>query len=121
MPKSHYYGFWSDFDSDGWQNFSNEDEVLAFDAEEGDEIEIYLTWNDWPTSRENYDLYLDFVNSSGDLEPVAESTNRQDVFGGAPVESITYEAERSGEYGISVRSEDARPSVMSQRFAHKVS
>ncbi len=107
--KSHYYGFWSDFDSDGWQNFSNEDEVLAFDAEEGDEIEIYLTWNDWPTSRENYDLYLDFVNSSGDLEPVAESTNRQDVFGGAPVESITYEAERSGEYGISVRSEDARP------------
>ena len=107
--KSHYYGFWSDFDSDGWQNFSNEDEVLAFDAAEGEEIEIFLTWNDWPTSRENYDLYLDFVNSSGDLEPVAESTDRQDVIGGAPVESITYEADRSGEYGISVRSEDARP------------
>ena len=107
--KSHWYGFWSDFDSDGWQNFSNEDEVLAFEAEEGDDIRIFLTWNDWPTSRENYDLYLDFVNASGELETVAKSTDRQDAFGGAPVESIRYEAEKAGEYGISVLSRDARP------------
>ena len=106
--KSHYYGFWSDSDSDGWHNFSREDEVLAFEAAEGDEIRVFLTWNDWPNSRENYDLYLDFVNSSGNLEVVAESTDRQDVTGGDPVESIEYEAERAGEYGISVRSEDAR-------------
>ncbi len=107
--KSHYDGFWSDSDDDGWQNFSGEDEVLAFGAEEGDEISIFLTWNDWPSSRENYDLYLDFVNSSGDLETVAESTDRQNISGGEPVESIEYKVERSGEYGISVRSEDARP------------
>ena len=108
--QSHYYGFWSDYDSDGWQNFSGEDEVLAFEAEEGEEISVFLTWNDWPDSRQNYDLYLDFVNSSGNLETVAESTNRQSVFGGDPVEWIEIKAERSGEYGISVRSEDdARP------------
>ena len=107
--KSHYYGFYSDFDSDGWQNFSEEDEVLRFEAEEGDDIRIFLTWNDWPTSRENYDLYLSFTNVSGDLEFPATSINRQDDLGGAPVESIRYEAERAGEYGISVRSEDARP------------
>ncbi len=107
--KSHYDGFWSDSDDDGWHNFSNEDEVIAFEAEKGDEISIFLTWNDWPSSRENYDLYLDFVNSSGDLETVAESTDRQNISGGEPVESIEYKAERSGEYGISVRSEDARP------------
>ncbi|MCE2448483.1 MAG: S8 family serine peptidase [Candidatus Latescibacteria bacterium] len=107
--KSHYDGFWSDSDDDGWQNFSGEDEVLAFEAEEGDEISIFLTWNDWPSSRENYDLYLDFVNSSGDLETVAESTDRQNISGGEPVESIEYKVERSGEYGVSIRSEDARP------------
>ena len=108
--QSHYYGFWSDYDSDGWQNFSGEDEVLAFEAEEGEEISVFLTWNDWPDSRQNYDLYLDFVNSSGNLETVAESTNRQSVFGGDPVEWIEIKAGRSGEYGISVRSEDdARP------------
>ena len=107
--KSHYDGFWSDSDDDGWHNFGNQDEVIAFEAEKGDEISIFFTWNDWPNSRENYDLYLDFVNSSGDLETVAESTDRQNISGGEPVESIEYKVERSGEYGISVRSENARP------------
>ena len=106
--KSHYDGFWSDFDSDGWQNFDGEDELLKFEAEEGDDIQIFLTWNDWPSSGDNYDLYVHLVNPSGDPEIVAESTDRQDVLAGAPVESILYEAGRSGEYGIAVRSEDAR-------------
>ena len=107
--KSHYDGFWSDFDSDGWQNFDGEDEVLAFEAEEGDSIRVFLTWNDWPKSRQNYDLYLSFTNSPDDLEFVDESKDRQNVFGGDPIESIEYNAERSGKYGIIVRSEDARP------------
>ena len=107
--KSHYDGFWFDSDDDGWQNFSGDDEVLAFKAEKGDEIRIFLTWNDWPSSRQNYDLYLSFTNSSGDLEFADESTDRQDIFGGDPVESIEYDVERSGKYGIIVRSEDARP------------
>ena len=107
--QSHYYGFWSDQDSDGWHNFDGEYEVLSFEAEEGGEISVFLTWNDWPTSQQDYDLYLNFVNSSGDLETVASSLNLQGVSGGTPVESIEYKAERSGEYGISVRSWDARP------------
>ena len=108
--KSHYDGFWSDSDDDGWQNFSNEDEVIAFEAEKGEEIRIFLTWNDWPTAREDYDLYLDFVNSAGDLEFVAESIDSQSgLRGHIPVERIEITAERSGEYGISVWSTDARP------------
>ena len=108
--KSHYDGFWSDSDDDGWQNFSNEDEVIAFEAEKGDEIRIFLTWNDWPTAREDYDLYLDFVNSAGDLEFVAESIDSQSgLRGHIPVERIEITAEQSGEYGISVWSTDARP------------
>ena len=107
--QSHYYGFWSDYDSDGWHNFSDEDEVLAFEAEAGDEIRVFLTWNDWPTSQQDYDLHLTFVNSSGDLETVASSIDLQGVSGGTPVESIEYKVERSGEYGISVKSWDARP------------
>ena len=108
--QSHYYDFWSDFDSDNWHNFSEEDEVIAFEAEEGDEIRIFLTWNDWPTSDQDYDLYLDFVNASGNLEPVESSLDYQGgLSGNIPVESIQITADRSGEYGISVRSEDARP------------
>ena len=106
--KSHYDGFWSDSDDDGWHNFGSENEVLSFEAEKGDEISVFLTWNDWPSSRENYDLYL-YIDSSDGLERVAESTDRQNISGGEPVESIEYKVEKSGEYGIAISSEGARP------------
>ena len=107
--KSHYYQPWSDSDSDDVHNFKDRDEVLSFEAEEGTEISIYLTWNDWPETRDDYDLYLYFSNSSGDLERVAESTNAQSGSGGYPVELIEYKADRSGRYGIVVsKSPDAR-------------
>ena len=112
--QSHYYGFWSDDDSDhdsnNWHNFSPEDEVLSFEAEKGDEIRVFLTWNDWPVSDQNYDLYLFFTNSSGDLERVSSSTNRQSSFANlSPTERIEYEVERPGKYGIAIYSEEARP------------
>ena len=108
--KSHYHGFWFDSDDDGWQNFSGDDQVIAFEAEEGDSIRVFLTWNDWPISQQDYDLYLYFVNSSGDLKFVAASIDAQSAFSNnPPVERIEIKAERSGEYGILVRSEDARP------------
>ena len=107
--QSHYYGFWFDSDDDSWHNFEGEKERLIFEAEEGGEIRVFLTWNDWPNSRENYDLYLFFIHSSGDLESVDKSTDRQNGYGGAPVERIEYKVERSGKYVIAVRNEDARP------------
>ena len=105
--KSHYYQPWSDSNDNGWHNFADEDETLGFEAEKGTEISVYLTWNDWPETRDDYDLYLYFSNFFGELERVAESTNvqRRD----SPVEWIEYEAERSGEYHIAVyKSEEAR-------------
>ena len=108
--QSHYYGDWFDSDDDGWHNFRGDDETLAFEAKKGDEIRVFLTWNDWPVSDQNYDLYLFFTNSSGDLERVSSSTERQSSFANlSPIERIEYEVERPGKYGIVVRSEDARP------------
>ena len=108
--KSHYYQPWSDRDSDSYHNFKGEDEALGFKAEKGTEIAIYLTWNDWPETRDNYDLYLYFSDSSGDLERVDQSTDFQSgYFGGEPVEWIEHNAERSGQYHIVVtKSRNAR-------------
>ena len=109
--RSHYYQPWSDSDSDGYHNFKGEDETLAFEAEKGNEISIYLTWNDWPETRDNYDLYLYFSEPSSELErdPVAKSTNIQSGFGSEPVEVIEYNAERSGTYHIVIyKSQEAR-------------
>ena len=109
--KSHYYQPWSDSDSDGNHNFKGTDETLEFEAEKGTEISVYLTWNDWPETRDDYNLHLFFSNPSDDLErdPVAKSTNIQSSSGGKPVEVIEYNAERSGKYHIVVtKSQDAR-------------
>ena len=112
--KSHYFQSWSDRDSDRWHNFKGEDETIGFEAEKGTEISIYLTWNDWPKTRDDYarddyNLYLYFSNPSDDLERVAQSIDVQGVSGSEPVEWIEYNAERSGKYHILVRkSRDAR-------------
>ena len=107
---SHYSGVWSDSDADGWQNFSGPYEVIAFEAKKGEEIRVFLTWDDWPISLADYDLYLEFVNSAGELESVAESTDyHRGLSGRDPVERIEVKAERSGKYGISVWSVEARP------------
>ena len=104
----HYEGLWSDRDSNGWHNFGSEDEVLLFEAEEGDEIFVALTWDDWPITDLNYDLYLYFTNSSGDLKRVAESTDIQNSSGGIPSEFVDYTAQESGSYGIKIRAYNPR-------------
>jgi subtilisin family serine protease len=109
--ESHYSGFWSDSDSDDWHNFSGEYEVLPFESEKGDEISVALTWNDWPTTSQDYDLHLLYHDDAGNLERVAKSTDIQSGNAPkAPVEWIEYEASESGRYGIAVWKKDsARP------------
>ena len=115
-PRAHYSGFWSDSDSDGWHNYTEEEdfELLNFEAEEGDKVSLTLTWSDWPTTSENYDLYLYLypADLTGDVELVAESTDVQGTLGGIPVERIEYDAKTSGVYGIAVRSIGARAQML---------
>ena len=54
--------FLADPDSDGWHNVSPSDETINISANAGDTIEVYLTWDAWPTTSQDYDLYL--YNSS---------------------------------------------------------
>ncbi len=109
--ESHYSGFWSNYDSDGWHNFDGEYEMLAFEAEEGDSISVVLTWNDFPITSQDYDLFIYYNDDVGNLERVAESTDIQSRNApNRPAEWIEYEAQESGRYGIAVRKEDsARP------------
>ena len=107
--KRHYSGYWSDSDFNRWHNFDGENEVIQFEAKEGDEISVGLTWNDWPWTYQNYDLYLYYSDSSGDLERIANSTDDQNTSGGYPVEHLEYIAKKSGKYGMAIRSASARP------------
>ncbi|MDW8111652.1 MAG: S8 family serine peptidase, partial [Candidatus Bipolaricaulota bacterium] len=98
---------WHDFDGDGWLNLDAHRERFTLAAvEAGDTIEVFLTWDEWPRSRTDYDLYLLYdLNNDGQLDPeteiVASSTNRQSGRQ-PPTESIAYRAPLPGDYVLAV-------------------
>jgi uncharacterized repeat protein (TIGR01451 family) len=97
--QKHWKGFLADNDRDGWGEFSGSDEDLDIPVRGGDLIGLYLTWNDWPASAQDYDLYL--FDSSG--RQVALS-DRLQTGTERPIEQLTYRAPSSGTYKIRVRA-----------------
>ncbi|GAI98980.1 unnamed protein product, partial [marine sediment metagenome] len=71
--EEHYEATFTDSDSDGWHNVSGVDETINIEASAGDIIQVCLTWNAWPTTDQDYNLYL--YDSSFNL--VASSVTRQ--------------------------------------------
>ena len=107
--QKHYAGFWHDSDDDNRHNFAAGDDAVNFVAEIGDVIRVTLTWDDWPITTADYDLYLYHQDAFGNIKEVSKSTDVQGE-GGAPVEFIEYFAGRAGTYGISVvRVGEAEP------------
>lgn len=104
--QQHWSGLWQDPDRDGWLNVAGERERLILEAETGDTIEVFLTWDEWPRARTDYDLYLFYdLNDDGQLdaetEIVASSVTRQSGRQ-PPTESIEYVAPLPGHYAITV-------------------
>ena len=105
-----YRGQYLDSDNDGWHNFDGDTEVLSLlNVERGDEIDVSLVWNDFPTTFANYDLILYRTDDSGQLERVEESTSNQ--FGSGPFESIEYHVEEAGDYKVAVSKNIDAPSL----------
>ena len=112
---SLYSGLYRDSDiegADGWHNFEGDDEVLTLmDVTVGDKIEIWLTWNDFSRTSQNYDLVLSKVKADGTVDIVERSETFQ--LNSPPVEHIVYQVTESGRYGVSVwKSENARATVI---------
>ncbi len=104
QAQRHWEGTYQDSDAtpDEWHNFVGEDETNQFWANAGETITAFLSWNDWPQSNQDYDLYL--FNDA--LELVAYSVNWQ-TGTQTPTESIIYTAPSSGTYHIAIRKYSA--------------
>lgn len=72
--QNHWGGLYQDGDLDGWHEFGTGDEGNTFTAQTGDLLAIYLTWDNWPATDQDYDLYL---FKDGYELPVAGSSNIQ--------------------------------------------
>ena len=87
---SHWQGDWYDSDGDEWLNFSdsNNQNYIGYVAE-GSVIEVYMTWDAWPSDPEDYDVCLDrYADGSWDYVVTCSS----DVQNGSqpPTEAIYY-------------------------------
>jgi len=94
----HWQGVARDTDGNSWAEFSSGREGLGFSAQSGQLIEVYLTWRDWPTTRQDYDLYV--VNSGGSI---VASSERVQNGSQPPTEHLLFSAPSSGNYEIRVR------------------
>lgn len=59
----HLNTTWRNADGDRWLDFAADDEVVNIRSESG-LARVYVNWNDWPTSNEDYDAYLYAWNGS---------------------------------------------------------
>jgi len=100
--REHYQHFFSDTDDDGWHEFAPEDETNEIEVSDWSDIIVFLTWDAWPTTEQNYDLYL--YDSDSNL--VASSTNVQ-TGTQPPTEKIVYTPPHHGTYQLRVKESGA--------------
>ena len=103
--RQHYEAIFSDPDGNGQHNVSSNNECVSIYANAGDIIYVTLTWNAWPATNQDYDLYLFYVGSSG-LTRVASSRNLQTGMQ-PPIEAIRYTVSTSGNFCVSTQKYNA--------------
>jgi subtilisin family serine protease len=101
--RRHYEAEFSDPDGNGWHNVSGSSETIKIFAHDGDTVKVYLTWDAWPTTNEDYDLYL---YDSSNVE-VDHSLNSQ--IGTEPTEYISYlvPTNQGGDYYLAIKKINA--------------
>ena len=104
----HFQRPFEDGDGDGWMEWSGGQEFNVPLARDGDPtisgpFDAVLTWNDWPQSTNDYDLYL-IDDATGDVVASSESPQSGSF---PPVERIRVGDLPAGEYRIQVENYDA--------------
>ena len=91
--QSHWMGPFSDRNFNNWLEFAPGREELLIKVDFPSSIQLYLTWDDWPRTAQDFDLFL--YDAQGRL--VASSQNYQTGFE-EPTEQIEYVAWAPGVY-----------------------
>lgn len=110
--QQHWEGAFRDADGDGWQEFKPADENLYIKAPIGGLIQAFLTWDDWPASNKDFDLYL--FDSRENL--LASSTNHQRG-SEPPTEEIEFFAPQPGVYRLKIFARGRWPDMRLEIFS----
>jgi hypothetical protein len=114
----HWSGLFNDPDSDGWHNFSGEDEIFAFNTLADVAGTILLNWNDWGVwdginysgSDQDFDLYL-YFSDGANYYSINQSGNTQNGTQW-PVESISnFSSSTDRLWGMAIKKISATKNV----------
>ncbi|MFC2078670.1 LamG-like jellyroll fold domain-containing protein [Candidatus Bipolaricaulota bacterium] len=118
----HWQDAFVDTDGDGYHEFSSGSDYLDGDSRDegsriyatgGDTVVVYMSWDDWTASDQDYDLFL--YNSWG--VQVASSTGYQTGFQ-SPTEAIFYDVPTTGYYEIAIQNYSASQTPEIEFFAY---
>lgn len=82
----HWKGGTVDTDNDFWLEFGGGDELNDFTLGPGATAHIWLKWDEWPGTTNDYDLFL----MSGGQQIAKSASTQSAASPGAPVEKIVY-------------------------------
>ncbi|MBI4257833.1 MAG: S8 family serine peptidase, partial [Thaumarchaeota archaeon] len=114
--RRHWSGIFIDTDSDSWHEFNGLDETNGISLDAGDKISIFLSWDDWPESCQDYDLYL--YDDRRD-QALALSERRQSCTR-SPTEEIEFTVPSGGTYHIAIWKYAATEQVKFDLFVFDV-
>lgn len=109
----------SDPDGDGYHNFAADNKIVKLKnrqtgntfLQRGEEVEAWLTWNEWPLTSHDYDFLLVKIESDGSTEIVERADTKQLL--SPPVEHLVYTIRESGTYGFAIwRASDAKVTLL---------
>jgi len=116
---SHYQSFFTDTDNNSWHDFRTapRDEMNTFEYTYSEYVPlaVYLTWDRWPVTDQDYDFYL--YDSS--LNLVASSTTRQ-TGTQPPAEQIILNNAESGIYYLKIKKYSATGNEELKVFANSL-
>ena len=99
-----------DPDSDRYHNFDGENEIVNLkNVQVGEEVEAWLTWNEWPLTSHDYDLLLVKIGTDGSVTEVERADTKQHQSPSPPREHLVYTIRDAGTYGFAVwKAQDAK-------------
>lgn len=99
--RTHFEGFFTDTDDDGWHNLDGQDETIDVRLQKDAKISLYLTWSGWNTRDGDYQIYLLDENLKVS-EAIAKSEPRGEN-DTTPAQMLSATIPQTGTYHIAIR------------------
>lgn len=95
----HYQGTYRP-NAQNFHQFAGSDDTLSLQANAGDYVQVFLTWNDWPASSNDFDLLL--VDNSNNQQVASERIQSGSE---TPTETFAFRVNAAGTYHIKIRGD----------------